>query len=213
MADLTIWDEQYAKGEGLRWWPEQSLVECLGRRYPDGAYGKVALELGCGNGRNLWALLEADFTVVGIDASKPALDQAMRLLARRWSPYASVHLQTWRLEHVALPTLYPEADSCFDLVVDIQTIQHLQWVDHPAVYSEVARVLKPGGILFTMHWARGHAKYIYPAHPELGDIDAQDQRDLMNRCGLVVQHTNLVSRTYSNAQYQATWAVIEAVKL
>lgn len=211
----TVWDRQYAAGEGLRWWPEQSLVEFLGRRYGScwpyftRCKGLSAGEIGCGNGRNLPALFRWGFACCAIDGSDSALAAAAQLLETECPALGMVT----DLRQHTLPIPLPWPDSRFDLVVDVQTIQHAPWADHARIYADVMRVLKPSGLLFSMHWATGDAEVIYPQHPELERHVVEEQLAAVREAGFTVHEWAVHSKTYRQCTAVGRWAVIEAVKL
>jgi SAM-dependent methyltransferase len=63
-------------------WPDENLVRFLGSRFPNLAEnaGKSALEIGCGNGRNLFALVKQRFKTTGIDISEDAANNCRSIL-------------------------------------------------------------------------------------------------------------------------------------
>jgi len=90
-----------------------------------------ALDLGVGDGR-LTVQIEA-LHVTGADVSQIALDRARKRL-----PDAELVL-------VEPDKPLPFADNEFDLVVCIETIEHIR--DAQLALSEIRRVLRPGGTL------------------------------------------------------------------
>lgn len=63
-------------------WPDESLIRFLGSRFPDRAVNakKRALEIGCGNGRNLIALIQQGFDATGVDISEDAAANCRAIL-------------------------------------------------------------------------------------------------------------------------------------
>lgn len=151
-----VWSAHYATAAGVREWPNEELVRYLGAL----RVGTI-LEVGCGNGANLWYLVEhATERVVGLDISAEALDLARTYMAERrvgeGSPFAypatrtesmGVELILGDCRAIALPT------ASVDLVVDCMTSQHLSWSDHALAYAEYRRVLRPGGLAWIFHLA------------------------------------------------------------
>ena len=90
------------------------------------------LDAGCGAGIPVTRELASDWTVIGLDLSREQLS-----LARDNVPSASM-LQG---DMTSLPFL---ADS-FDALVSFHAVIHLPLADHERVFSEFARVLRPGG--------------------------------------------------------------------
>jgi SAM-dependent methyltransferase len=110
-----------------------ALFEWLAQRAGD--RGR-AWDCGTGSGQAAVALAAHFREVIATDPSLAQLGHAER--AR------GVHYVGMTAEHAALA----------DLTVDVVTVaQALHWFDRPAFYREVARVLKPGGMLAA--WSYG----------------------------------------------------------
>ena len=86
------------------------------------------LDLGGGPGRAAAAVGEVDWTVVDLAGG-------MLRTARRRG-HAAVRGDATRV---------PVADDAVDAVVIVDALHHMP--DHPAVFAEVARVLRPGGVV------------------------------------------------------------------
>jgi 2-polyprenyl-3-methyl-5-hydroxy-6-metoxy-1,4-benzoquinol methylase len=97
------------------------------------------LDAGCGDGRFLAAIArrpDCPARLAGSDISETILRTAAQTLARE---NATAELAQANLEHL------PFADASFDRVLCVQVIEHL--LDPSLGIAELARVLKPGGIL------------------------------------------------------------------
>lgn len=101
------------------------------------------LDVGCGDGRRTAAHLVEDATVLGLDFSRTQLR-----LASRGVPAA-------RLVQGDMTAL-PLADASVDAVVAYYSVFHVPRAEHPAVYREFARVLRPGGRLLLSVSERPH---------------------------------------------------------
>ncbi len=106
---------------------------------PHLSVGQRLLDVGCGPGSITIDLAElvAPGDVVGIDRSDEVLLAARRLAAARGVP--NVAFETANVYEL------PFDDGSFDVVHAHQTLQHL--VDPTAALREVARVLRPDGLL------------------------------------------------------------------
>lgn len=107
--------------------PRRELIEFVRRLAP----AQAALDLGCGDGRLTAELLAGELTAA--DVSPVALDRARERL-----PQA-------RFVEIRPDAGLPFADSSFDLVVCVETIEHVR--DIQRFLSEIRRVLRPGGRL------------------------------------------------------------------
>ncbi|HEX8190960.1 MAG TPA: methyltransferase domain-containing protein [Pyrinomonadaceae bacterium] len=96
--------------------------------------GSAVLDLGCGAGM-LALLKRKGVTLAGID-----LSEECALAARR---------NGYDLTCAAELTRLPFAGGSFDYVVSLDVLGHVEFADKDAVLSEVARVLRPGGV--TLH--------------------------------------------------------------
>ena len=95
------------------------------------ARAEHALDLGCGDGR---LTLELDAAVLtAADVSTVALQRAERRLAGRAA----------ELVELEPDAPLPFADSSFDLVLCVETLEHVR--DVQLLLSETRRVLRPGG--------------------------------------------------------------------
>ncbi|MFO0553061.1 MAG: methyltransferase domain-containing protein [Polyangiaceae bacterium] len=104
----------------------------------DARAGDVCVDLGCGRGRDLVALagrVGASGHVFGIDASPKMIEAAAATLRERGVVNASLHSAT-------LDAL-PLGDGSVDWVVSNCALNHAR--DKARVWSEIARVLRPGG--------------------------------------------------------------------
>lgn len=138
-----FWDREYKKGDHLaisvnpsedmekflRWLERETGRACLNPTMS-------ALDLGCGNGRNLIHLGKTyNMRGVGYDISSQAIAQAKAL---------STDLQLkYEVRSIAGDIALP--DNSQMLVLDMMASHVLTHVERAKLHSEVLRVLKPGG--------------------------------------------------------------------
>ncbi|MFA7330372.1 MAG: class I SAM-dependent methyltransferase [Candidatus Delongbacteria bacterium] len=141
--------------------PLQALEEPALRVRLGDVRGQAVLDLGCGTGRHALWLAAQGAQVTALDFSPGMLEQA------RAKPGAGAVRFLCHDLRLALPL----ADDSFDQVVSGLVLEHLE--DLPAVFREVARVLRPAGrvLASAMHPAmfeRGaHARFTDPATGEI----------------------------------------------
>ncbi|HSN20496.1 MAG TPA: class I SAM-dependent methyltransferase, partial [Usitatibacter sp.] len=99
------------------------------------AADRVVVDVACGEGYGAALLARGAARVTGIDVSAQAVDHARRTYADR------PNLEFVRASCTALPL----AEACADLAVSFETLEHIEGQE--AFLAELARVLKPGGVL------------------------------------------------------------------
>lgn len=130
MSD-NVFEVRFSKGSVFKDNPSSFLLGFLeGRR--EMFEGERALDIGCGNGRNLQALLSANMIACGIDSSS----EAVALAAERFQKAILVHCQAQYL---------PFPESSFGLVYAGTTLSCLKEQELYKAFGEIMRVLKPGG--------------------------------------------------------------------
>jgi SAM-dependent methyltransferase len=95
-----------------------------------------ALDLGCGGGQASMRLAASGHRVVGVDFAPTAIE-----LARRNAP--ELRFLVGDCLALDLP------DASFDLAVDNHVLHCILGADRARFLTEVARVLRPGGLLFS----------------------------------------------------------------
>lgn len=108
------------------------------------AAGASVLDIGCGTGLLLERLMAREPTTgaTGVDVTPEMLDVARRRLGSR--------AQLLLADAAALP--FPPGS--FDLAATSSVLHH--WARPAAALSEIARVLKPGGVLVLTDWRADH---------------------------------------------------------
>jgi SAM-dependent methyltransferase len=146
MANRRSWDPSWEKVFRSQEWgkyPPEELVRFIARtfsRCPDRRAIRI-LDLGCGTGAATWYLAREGFSAFGIDGSKTAIE-----LAR--ARFKTEHLKADFSVGDFVRLDYPNA--FFDCVIDIAAIQHNRMPAAARIVSEIRRILKPGGRLFSM---------------------------------------------------------------
>ncbi len=162
----AFWDHEYTHAEHLklstaesgdlakftRWLTRRDRPEILS---PLGS----AIDVGCGNGRNL-IFLAREFGVpgVGIDISAAAITQATRAAA-------DLPL-TFAVGSGGNPL--PSADNSQTIALDMMTSHFLDRAGRTALREELFRVLQPGGFLFMKTFLKDgdkHTERLLAEHP------------------------------------------------
>ena len=144
---MRVFDQQY-RDRGMRsqrTYPNEALIRFLASRYFDRPLGDRAairvLEVGCGSGANLWMIAKEGFDTHGIDSSREGIALAEVHLREKWRVSATLVVGSF--------AALPYADACFDVVVDVVSLQHLNLTDCTVALADITRVLKPDGALFS----------------------------------------------------------------
>jgi 2-polyprenyl-6-hydroxyphenyl methylase/3-demethylubiquinone-9 3-methyltransferase len=141
LNDLTIYDKV-----ADRWWSDDiRWVRTLKNLVPGRLkwfdrhidwQGKDVLDLGCAGGFMAEALAERGAHVTGIDPASDAIDAARD------------HARAGKLRiayDVGVGEALPYDDASFDAVVCVDVLEHV--ADLHRVLSEIARTMRPGGLL------------------------------------------------------------------
>jgi arsenite methyltransferase len=164
--------------------------------------GEVVLDLGSGGGIDCFLAARQvgpDGRVIGVDMTPAMLDTARRAAAE--GRFANVEFREGRLESL------PIADASVDVVIS-NCVVNLS-PDKPAVWREVARVLKPGGrVAISDIVASGPLPTALRQNPELvcgcvgGAASVDELRQLLLAAGLT--DVRIVPRE-ANAQSIRKW--------
>jgi SAM-dependent methyltransferase len=220
------WEQAYTdRAASFRHWPNEELVRFLGRQthlreHPDRKAARV-LELGCGNGANLWAVVADGIAGFGVDVSLSAL-RLSRATFRRRAVDAPILIGDARC--------LPYADEAFDAVYDVVSLQHIPFSDLGRAYAEARRVLRPGGLFFTCHmgaatWDHDHGGGQLIGHhtfddmgsdalfPHLGTIslpEPEDLRELLRANGFEEPTVEDVVKSYDGRTRHVQYIVASA---
>lgn len=150
--------------------------------------GMKVLDAGCGDGRNLVYLMRAGFDVYGVDNAHESL-QAVRRLARKVAPnLPETNFRADMVESLSFP------DATFDVVLSNAVLHYCRDEEHStAMVTEMARVLRPGGMLFarlmstigieSLVESQGARRYRLPGGTEHLLADAEYLEMLTERVG------------------------------
>ncbi|MER3474623.1 MAG: hypothetical protein C4335_11460 [Armatimonadota bacterium] len=135
------WQQRYRESppDQMPWHreePAQTLVEAVKRGVlPKG----VTVDLGCGTGTDLMYLAQQGYWVIGVDIALEPLRFARERLRRAGLDVPLIQADARFL---------PFRDSSIDLICDSGCFHSFDPEIRPMYARSVARVLKPGGLLF-----------------------------------------------------------------
>jgi len=124
-------------GPRARRWLSRRRFAAVTGSLPPGSGGR-ALDIGCGWGYNLFLLERRGYEAYGIDIV-PDDFEAATMIARA----NGLEARLCRADMSSLPF----DEGCFSAVTAVETIEHVYHPDRDEALAEVARVLRPGGVL------------------------------------------------------------------
>ena len=124
---------------GERWNSNLHAFEMLLKHVPDGAHR--GLDVGCGEGETARRLRRRVPDVVGLDPDAPSIEEA-----RSWDD--DVAYVVGDLGSAGLP------DASFDVVSAVAMLHH---VDQREGLGQLARLVRPGGVLLVVGLARSRS--------------------------------------------------------
>lgn len=148
--------------------------------------GHAVLDVGCGTGTLAITAARQSAEnghVSGIDASPPMIGRARRKAARAG---VSVDFQ------VAVAESLPFADGRFDVVLSTLMLHHLPRKTRQECASEISRVLRIGGRVLAVDFARGNGRGLLAHFHRHGHVDVKDMAALFESTGMIVKTTGPV---------------------
>jgi len=136
----------FQRYDTFRYRTEGHILDCLDKI---SLRGKRVLEIGLGQGADSEQLIRRGADWTGIDLTEESCRRVEMRLKLRGLPYAQV------VKGSALDM--PLADGSFDMVYSHGVLHHIPEVQRAS--SEIARVLRPGGELVAMLYARHSLNY------------------------------------------------------
>ena len=190
MAQKDVWEKEYLNPKLVtRDWEPQKQTKKFFRwlRKDQGMdLSQISvLDLGCGTGRNAIYLAEYGAQVTGYDISPSAIKMGNRK-AEELEVLVTLEVRNIGEE-------FPIADESIDVVMDIIASNSLSDAERKIYLSEVARVLKPGGVLYVKGlWKEGdkNTKNLLNKFPG-PDPDTYVMPG-MNLCEKVFDHQSLI---------------------
>ena len=153
-SNKEIWEKIHSTRDWGRY-PNEELVRFIGRNYfkllkRERKKIKI-LELGIGQGANVWFLIREGFDVYGIDMSKSAVNKTYKRLREEdlYSEKLKDHFKMSSILNI------PFKDRKFDVIIDIATTWYVTYTDHNKLYKEINRVFKKNGLFFSWHILKG----------------------------------------------------------
>lgn len=140
------YDEYFTRYDAHRYALEGHILRCLDRI---DVRDKATLEVGLGQGADSEQLIRRGARWSGLDLTQQSIDRVRARLTVRELPYE-------RLEKGSVLDI-PYPDRSFDVVYSHGVLHHVP--DIRRAQEEIARVLRPGGVLVVMLYAKHSLNY------------------------------------------------------
>lgn len=136
----SAWERQYERNKRLWRGPGEAEFDLPSKA--------LVLELGCGSGKTLSALAGKEAEIVALDISRAALRSCA-------STYigGAIHFLEAKVERL------PLRDARFDAAIVYHILGHLVENERKEAVDEIARVLKPGGMVHVRVFSTSDMRY------------------------------------------------------
>ena len=217
----ATWEEVFRQQEWGKY-PGEDLIRFVARNFynVEKRSDIKILEVGCGPGANLWFIAREGFSVYGIDGSPTAIERAGMRLDNECSSWKG-ELQVGDIEKL------PYLDDFFDAVIDVEAVSCNSFESAKRIYSEMIRVCKVNGKIFTRTFASGcwgdktgekvgHNAWIVEEGPLLhkGYTRFTEKREVEELLGGVkIKEMELLTRTMENQSEEIKeWLIVAEKK-
>ena len=145
-VNKQTYEDLYAEKQAFLRYPADWVIRFhnmyLRSNIPDGRL----LDYGCGSGNNSYFFIEQGYDVYGVEVAEESLELVKRNLeSRHLNPSWNDRFSIVPPDNISLPY----EDGFFDVIVANQVFSYLASVDQiRKVCHELARVLRPGGVVF-----------------------------------------------------------------
>lgn len=171
---------------------------------------KKVLDVGCGNGRNLFYFLRNGYEVFGIDPNPQAVEMVKELSAALAPGNSPANFMVCPAEDLPFP------NGTFDLVICSAVLHFAKDEQHfDAMLRSVFRVLKPGGYFFARlasdigigHLVKplGHHRYVLPDGSERFLVNEQMLMKYTHELGVLYEP--IKTTNVQNLRCMTTWCV------
>jgi cyclopropane fatty-acyl-phospholipid synthase-like methyltransferase len=145
----SVWEDVF-KSRGWNHYPSEQVIRFVRRNFPGGrAKNEIrVLELGCGEGNNVWFLAREGYSAFGVDGSSTAITRAEQRLKLEG---VAATVRVGDAANVA--NLFPGVQ--FDAVIDAGCLQCNKTAVIESAVEQIRKMLPPGGKFFSTMIASG----------------------------------------------------------
>ena len=161
-----VWEDVFKANEWGKY-PDESFIRFTARNFYKRERAKTKLlEVGCGPGANVWYMAREGFDVSGIDGSATAIAKAQ---GRLKGEGLAADMRVGDI------TCLPWGGGTFDGVGDNECLAHNSAAALDNILSEIKRVLKDGGLLYSRTFS--DAVYKGKTFKEVAPLQYRDSSD------------------------------------
>ena len=225
---MSVWEKIHSSSSWGKY-PCEELVRFMGKNFfsiPLEERKKISvLEIGTGQGANIWFLLKENFDVYGFDISPSAIDK-MKFFLKNMNLLPDDAGSRFVVGDMTEGIPFNKE---FDVIIDCATTWCSTYSQHFEIYSKVFDSLKSGGFFWVWHilknsWGYGTGKQLEKdtfdntaEGPLTGQgtvyyADLCDLLYILKSCGFSVKNKEVLIRTYNNMSKQLSFAIITAEK-
>lgn len=214
------WEKIHSE-RGWGKYPSEELVRFIAKNYynVENRSEMKILELGCGQGANLWYIAKEGFDAYGIDFSQSAINKCQEYLKEE---ELKANLNVGNVEKINYQ------DKYFNCIIDIQCLQCNTMKSIKNILKEVYRLLKKGGKIFSITFSTETYGYglgneiekntFISDHKELltGSqhhfFTKEEILQIYDEIGFKDIKVDYIIKSYENEKYSSKIWVIEAAK-
>lgn len=158
MNPKNSWEKLYRRGEYKGRYPTEDIIRFIQSHFSDQKARKniKILDWGVGTGRHTRYLAGEGFSTYGVETSGSGVE-----MTKRWLEKDGLSAQVSKINGIKLPY----ADNFFDAVIECASLQHNKLGQIKKIISEMKRVLKPGGYIFS--WCKAKQDSLFKEGKEI----------------------------------------------
>jgi SAM-dependent methyltransferase len=185
---FKAWEHVFQNQEWGKYPPEE-LIRFAAKKFYKAPHkaGVRILDLGCGTGACTWYLSREGFSTFGIDGSTAAIRKAKQRFT------AEGLRGEFMIGDIAS---IPYLNESFDGIIDVCSIQHNQFYFAKKVVSDIYRVLKYGGVFFSMLASDGTWREPFEGKGYVRFYKLRDVKELFRNFEIISLERS--ERTYCN---------------
>ncbi|MBT4352481.1 class I SAM-dependent methyltransferase [archaeon] len=222
------WEKIHSDREWGKY-PNEELIRFIGKYFFKIEFEKrnkiKILELGVGQGANVWFLVREGFDVYGVDISNSAIEKMKNRLKKEnmYTPNMTKKFVPINILNMDFPKDY------FDVVIDVASMQYLSYTNNNIIFEKTNQLLKKNGYFFVWHLLKDSWGYDPnncidkdtvknvtegPAMNQ-GNIYYATMNDLcsmLNKNNFKIIEKEILKRTYQNEKEQMSYSILIAQK-